>query len=102
MEESLNNSMPVLVSALGEKGVRDPYLIRAHDQKTIYLIAADLSINLNLNWTRATHAGSKSIVIWDSTNLVDWSAPRLIKVAPDDAGCTWAPEAVFMRNERNT
>jgi len=91
VEESLNNSMPVLVSALGEKGVRDPYLIRAHDQKTIYLIAADLSINLNLNWTRATHAGSKS-----------WSAPRLIKVAPDDAGCTWAPEAVFMRNERNT
>ena len=22
-------------------------------------------------------------------------APRLVKVAPDDAGCTWAPEAVY-------
>jgi len=91
----LNGGQPVLVSPLGEKGVRDPYLVRAHDGKKFYLIATDLSIHLNGNWTRATHAGSKSIVIWDSTNLVDWSTPRLVQVAPDDAGCTWAPEAVY-------
>lgn len=93
--QALNDSKPVLVSSLGEKGVRDPYLIRAHDSKKFHLIATDLSINLNRDWTRAQRAGSKSIVIWDSTNLVDWSSPRLVKVAPDDAGCTWAPEAVY-------
>lgn len=92
---ALNDSKPVLVSTLGEKGVRDPYLIRAHDGKKFYLIATDLSINLNHDWGRAVRAASKSIVIWESTNLVDWSAPRLVKVAPDDAGCTWAPEAVY-------
>ena len=91
----LNNAQPVLVSALGEKGVRDPYLIRAHDGKKFYLIATDLSINLNHDWGRAQTAASKSIVIWESTDLVKWSEPRLVKVAPDDAGCTWAPEAVY-------
>jgi hypothetical protein len=34
-------------------------------------------------------------VIWESTDLVRWSEPRLVKVAPDDAGCAWAPEAVY-------
>jgi hypothetical protein len=92
---ALNGAEPVLVSKLGEKGMRDPYLLRAHDGKTFYLIATDLSINLNGNWTRAVQAGSRSIVIWESTNLVQWSEPRLVRVAPDDAGCTWAPEAVF-------
>jgi hypothetical protein len=92
---ALNNSQPVLVSTVGEKGVRDPYLVRGHDGKKFYLLATDLSINLNGDWGRAQTAASKSIVIWDSTNLVDWSQPRLVKVAPDDAGCTWAPEAVF-------
>ena len=92
---ALNNGQPVLVSTLGEKGVRDPYLLRASDGKKFYLIATDLSINLNRDWGRAVRGGSKSIVIWSSTNLVHWSEPRLVKVAPDDAGCTWAPEAIY-------
>lgn len=93
--DALNGGNPVLISALGEKGVRDPYLLRSHDGKIFYIIATDLSINRNHDWGRAVKAGSKSIVIWDSTDLVHWSAPRLVKVAADDAGCTWAPEAVY-------
>lgn len=93
--DALNNTNPVLVSDIGEKGVRDSYLLRAHDGKKYFLIATDLSINLNRDWHRATHAGSKSIVIWESDDLVKWSAPRLVKIAPDDAGCTWAPEAIY-------
>ena len=93
--DSLNNANPVLVSDIGEKGVRDPYLLRSHDGKKFFLLATDLSINLNRDWHRATHSGSKSIVIWESDDLVKWSAPRLVKVAPDDAGCTWAPEAIY-------
>jgi hypothetical protein len=93
--QALNNGQPVLVSTLGEKGVRDPYILRAHDGNKFFIIATDLSINLNKDWTRAVRAGSKSIVVWESTDLVKWSDPRLVKVAPDDAGCTWAPEAVY-------
>ena len=92
---ALNNSQPVLVSQLGEKGVRDPYLLRAHDNSKFYLIATDLSINRNGNWGRAVRAGSRSLVIWESVDLVTWSEPRLVEVAPEDAGCTWAPEAVY-------
>lgn len=91
----LNGSEPVLVSTVGEKGVRDSYLTRSHDGKKFYLIATDLHANVYPDWHRATHAGSKSIVIWDSVDLVHWSASRLVKVAPDDAGCTWAPETVY-------
>jgi len=91
---ALNDGDPVLVSKLGEKGVRDPYLLRTPDNKFV-LIATDLNINLNKDWNRATHKGSQSIVIWESDDLVKWSEPRLVKVAPDDAGCTWAPEAIY-------
>jgi len=92
--DALNKGDPVLISEIGEKGVRDPYLLRTHDNKFV-LLATDLSINLNKDWNRATHAGSKSIVIWQSDDLVKWSKPRLVKVASDDAGCTWAPEAIY-------
>jgi sucrose-6-phosphate hydrolase SacC (GH32 family) len=92
---ALNEGEPVLVSTIGEKGVRDPYIIRSHDGKKFYLIATDLSINLNGDWGRAQTAASQSIVIWESEDLVNWSEPRLVKVAPDNAGCTWAPEAVY-------
>ena len=92
---ALNNGEPVLVTTLGEKGARDPYLLRSHDGKKFFLIATDLSINLNRNWGRAVREGSRSILVWESADLVNWSAPRLVKVAPDDAGCTWAPEAIY-------
>ncbi len=93
--DALNGGEPVLVSTLGEKGVRDPFLLRSHDGKKFYLLATDLSINLNHDWGKAQKAASKSIVIWESTDLVKWSEPRLVQVAADDAGCTWAPEAVY-------
>lgn len=97
---SLNGGEPVLVSELGERGVRDPFLLRSHDGKTFFLIATDLSIHLNRDWGRAVRGGSKSIVIWESRDLVKWSEPRLVKVAPDDAGCTWAPEAIYDQAKR--
>ena len=92
---ALNDAKPVLVSELGEKGVRDPYLLRGKSGDHFYLIATDLSIHLNRDWGRAVRSGSHNIVIWESEDLVTWSEPRLVEVAPDDAGCTWAPEAVY-------
>lgn len=95
---ALHDGQPVLVSQLGEKGVRDPYLLRSRDGRKFYLMATDLSFFDTRNkggWKQALRAGSKSIVIWESPDLVTWSEPRLVKVAPDDAGCTWAPEAIY-------
>jgi len=93
--DALNDEKPVIVSDVGEKGLRDPYLLRSHDGKKFFLIATDLSIFHNRSWKRAVEGGSRSIVVCESTDLVHWSSPRLAKVAADDAGCTWAPEAVY-------
>ena len=92
---ALNGGEPVLVSHLGERGVRDPFVLRSHDGEKYFLIGTDLSIHLNPDWTRAVRSGSRSIMIWESPDLVHWSRPRLAAVAPRDAGCTWAPEAVY-------
>lgn len=97
---ALNKAEPELVSTRGEKGVRDPFILRSQDNKKFFVIATDLSINLNPDWGRAQNAGSQSIVIWESEDLVTWSVPRLVKVAPDNAGCTWAPEAVYDEKEK--
>ncbi len=91
----------MLVSNLGEKGVRDPYLLRSHDGKKFFLIATDLSWNRDRNVGRSLRAGSRSIVVWESPDLVNWSEPRLVKVAPDDAGCVWAPEAIYDEENRD-
>lgn len=94
--QALNGGEPVLVSDVGEKGVRDPFIIRKPDDSGFFLIATDLSIHLTRHdWGRAVTAGSKSIVVWESDDLVEWSEPRLVQVAPGNAGCTWAPEAFY-------
>lgn len=40
--------------------------------------ATDLDINADgFNWDVATRQGSRGLVVWSSTNLVDWSEPAL-------------------------
>lgn len=99
--QALNGGEPVLVSELGDKGVRDPFLLRAADGKRFFILATDLSIHLNHDWTRAQTKASRSIVIWESSDLVRWSKPRLVPVGADDAGCVWAPEAVYDEEARD-
>lgn len=98
---ALNAGEPVLESKIGEKGVRDPFILRSADGRKFYLLATDLSIHRNHDWSRSVRSGSKSLVIWESDDLIEWSKPRLVKVAPDDAGCTWAPEAVYDEETRD-
>lgn len=93
--EALNNEKPVLTSELGEKGLRDPHIIRSPKGDKFYMVATDLSIYYSNDWTRAQTKGSKSIMIWESSDLVNWSNQRMVKVSKDDAGCTWAPESIF-------
>ncbi|TDB80604.1 RICIN domain-containing protein [Micromonospora sp. KC721] len=91
----LNSGRPVLTSTVGTRGVRDPFIVRSPQGDRFYQIATDLRIYGNGNWDAAQRTGSKSVVVWESTDLVNWSAPRLVRVSPDTAGNTWAPEAYF-------
>jgi hypothetical protein len=93
--DALKGGDPVLVSDVGERGVRDSFLLRSHDGRKFWIIATDLCVARNRDWTRATHAGSRSIVVWESGDLVHWSSPRLASVGASDAGCVWAPEAIY-------
>jgi hypothetical protein len=90
-------SQPVLTSTVGERGVRDPALVRSPSGDRFYLLGTDLRIASGKGWDAAMHDGSTSLVVWESTDLVTWSAPRLVNVAGaiPDAGCAWAPEAIY-------
>jgi len=96
---------PVLSSVIGDKGVRDPYLIRSPEGDKFYLIATDLSIYYRGGWgnAAATTTGSTKLVIWESDNLVDWSEPRLVDVAGPipEAGGAWGPGGFFDKNTGN-
>ncbi len=94
--DDLNNNEPVLTSTLGEEGVRDPFIIRSPEGDKFYLIATDLKIYGNGDWNAAQNSGSQSLMVWESTDLVNWSDQRMVEVSADiGAGCTWAPEATY-------
>lgn len=93
--ETLHDKKPVLRSTLGDKGVRDPFIIRSPKEEKFYLIGTDLSMHYRKDWDEVQRSGSQHIVVWESTNLVDWSEQRLVKVGPETAGCVWAPEAIY-------
>ena len=85
---------PILTSAFGEKGLRDPFIMRSHDGDKFYMLATDLKV-VNGDFSTAQNKGSKYIEIWESTDLVNWSNQRHVKVSTDYAGNTWAPEAYW-------
>ncbi len=91
----LNGGKPVLTSSYGEKGLRDPFIIRSPEGDTFYLIATDLSIGGGTSWGDSQTVGSKYIEVWESHDLVNWSDQRHVRVSPDTAGNTWAPEAYY-------
>ncbi|KAJ1311028.1 hypothetical protein OPQ81_009534 [Rhizoctonia solani] len=91
----VNGGNPYLTSNVGTKGVRDPSIIRAHDGSKFWLLATDLKMYGSGDWNAAVRTGSRSIVIWESTDLKNWGTPRLVQVSPATAGNTWAPEAIW-------
>jgi hypothetical protein len=97
--DELNSGAPVLTSSLGDQGVRDPFIIRSPRGDRFYLLATDLRIHGNGDWDAAQRFGSKHIEVWESTDLVNWSAQRHVRVSPDTAGNTWAPEAYWDRTK---
>ncbi|WP_406036116.1 family 43 glycosylhydrolase [Nocardioides sp. NBC_00163] len=93
--DELNGGQPVLRSQHGDKGVRDPFIIRSPEGDKFYLIATDLKIYGNGDWDAAQRSGSRYIEIWESTDLVNWSEQRHVRVSSPQAGNTWAPEAYY-------
>ena len=92
----LNDNEPVLTSDQGEKGVRDPFILRSAEGDKFYMIATDLKINSGNGWGAAQTSGSQSLMVWESTDLVNWSDMRMVEVSASiNAGCTWAPEATY-------
>lgn len=91
----LNGGRPVLRSALGSCGVRDPFLARHPENGKIYLMATDLCIGRNLDWIDAQERGSRDLIVWETEDLVHWSRARACTVGLPEAGCVWAPEAVY-------
>ncbi|WP_395244043.1 glycoside hydrolase family 43 protein [Agromyces sp. MMS24-K17] len=99
----LNRGEPVLASDLGEGGLRDPFIIRAPEadgddagtRARFFLIATDLKVYPDVDFARAQQTGSRSIMVWESTDLVTWSPQRAVEVAPANAGNAWAPEATW-------
>lgn len=77
--KGLNDCQPVLSSNIGEKGVRDPFILRSAEGDKFFMIATDLRIASGKEWDAVQAAGSKSIIVWDSNDLVNWSEPRIIE-----------------------
>lgn len=88
----LNNGKAVFTSALGTMGLRDPYIVRSPEGDTFYLMATDLK------WFKDGAKGpdrKRYIQVWESHDLVNWSAQRDVLVAPPDVQNTYAPEAIW-------
>lgn len=96
----LNGGAPVLRSDLGTTGVRDPYVVRGDGE--IFVVATDLRIygGDDAGWDAWTRHGSRHVVVWRSTDLVTWSEPWRLEVAPTTAGMAWAPEALYDADRR--
>lgn len=62
-----------------------------------YLIATDLRIEAGQGWETAQYGGSRDLIVWESEDLLHWSRERACRVGLPEAGCVWAPEAVFDR-----
>lgn len=100
--KDMNDAKPILISNIGEQGVRDPYLYRSYEGDRFFLIATDLSIYNRGGWFQneqgyydASTTGSGYLVLWESTDLINWGEPKLLPVAPKNAGMAWAPEMIY-------
>ncbi|KKY16122.1 hypothetical protein UCDDS831_g07214 [Diplodia seriata] len=94
----INGGEPLFVPTLGQKTVRDLSIVPGggeEDATKWYLLATDLNIEDYASWDAASANGSKALLIWDSTDLVNWTDERLITVEDDTAGMAWAPDAIY-------
>ena len=99
--EMVNRGKPVLWAHLGQKGVRDCTIIRCKTDGKYRIFATDLSLAYNFknkyhfHWPTVARYGSKCLSLWESEDLVHWSAQQLIGLGDEDFGCLWAPDVFY-------
>ena len=90
------SDQPALTWNRGDMGVRDPFLVKHPVTGMYYVMATDLCIkHRNHDWEGAQFRGSRDLVFWESKDLLTWSEPWSVTLAPEGAGCAWAPEAIW-------
>ncbi|WP_394554829.1 LamG-like jellyroll fold domain-containing protein [Agromyces sp. MMS24-JH15] len=108
--DPLNGGKPILAAQLGTTGIRDPYLTYNPETRTYYIIATDLRVfggdggsGSCTSWCYWTKSASTKLHVWESTDLVNWGAPRSLDVSLDangtevaELGMAWAPEATWV------
>jgi hypothetical protein len=77
------------------RGLRDPFLIRDSVGARFVLMATDLQTWPDQDWDRAVTHGSRALAVSESVDLLNWSDPSLVEVAPPEAGNVWAPKAFW-------
>ncbi len=89
--QELNNGKPVFISNIGTTGLRDPFIIRSPEGDKFYLMATDLK------WFKGEKGPDRKryIQVWESNDLVNWSAQRDVLLAPPNVQNTYAPEAAW-------
>ena len=101
--KEVNYGQPVLWAYYGDKGVRDFTIIKCRYTGKYYIFATDLSLAYGMrnqyhhSWAEIGRNGSKCFSVWESTDLVEWSEQRLVKLGDEDFGCLWAPDIIFDR-----
>ncbi|MDR7187228.1 beta-xylosidase [Microbacterium sp. BE35] len=95
--DKLNDNEPILANLAGDLGVRDPHLVRSPEGDKYWIIGTDLHAEGGgaggSGWDQLN--ASQNIVVWESTDLVHWSDQRIVFAGFDQAGCVWAPEAIY-------
>ncbi|MCL3777145.1 MULTISPECIES: glycoside hydrolase family 43 protein [unclassified Actinomyces] len=91
----LNGGEPALEPTTGTTGVRDPAICQ-DSEGLFHILATDLRVfgGDGAGWEAWSSHGSRNLLIWDSPDLLTWSGPRPVEVAPATAGMAWAPEVI--------
>lgn len=71
---------PVLVSDVGEKGVRDPFIVRSRIDRKFHIIATDLRIANGKGCDTAQYEGSTGLITWESEDLISWSKAQRVEM----------------------
>ncbi len=80
--DAVNDRRPIVAATMGDRLIRDPMILRDPDGKTFHLVATNA-------WK------GRSLVLFDSSDLVHWENQRLVQIAPERADKTWAPEMLW-------
>jgi Glycosyl hydrolases family 43 len=86
---ALNKNRPVLNATIGNKSIRDPYILLDRDGQTYHIVTTN-------SWA------STAILYYNTTDFITFSPGVVLDVMKDitpTAQCTWAPEIIEYNNQ---